>query len=115
MNTVALFFVQLAFTMSVVVAGLSYLRSPLFTLLSDLCGTAARARFWTAFSDVTLFLIPFAMAVGAGRVTKDWPGALFETGGEIESAIIGFVVAVTALGLILSIQIGRISDANGKR
>ena len=114
MSAIVLFFGQLVATMSVVFVALWYLRNPLYALLADLCGTAERARFWAAFSDVTLFLVPFAIALGAGRVTNDWPGAVFETGGQIESAIIGFVVSVVALGLILSIHIGRIATSDAR-
>src|SRR5712691_10475000 len=36
----------------------AYLRRPLKAILADLCGTAERARFWSAFSNVTLVLVP---------------------------------------------------------
>jgi hypothetical protein len=31
-------------------------------ILTDLCGTPDRARFWTTFSNITLFFVPFAFA-----------------------------------------------------
>jgi hypothetical protein len=53
MNMVIVFLVGLAVTMGVVLVALLYLRNPLQTILADLCGSTDRARFWTAFSNVT--------------------------------------------------------------
>jgi len=61
MNAEMVFLVGLAATMGVVLVALLYLRNPLQILLTDLCGTPDRARFWTAFSTITLFLVPLAL------------------------------------------------------
>ena len=107
MSTIAVFLAGLLGTMGIVLAALVYMRNPLFSVLADVCGTADRARFWTAFSNVTLFLVPFAFALSARPDAKDWPEAVFEIGSQIEWAIIGFVVSVLVLGFVLASDIGR--------
>lgn len=108
MSTITVFLVGLLVTMGIVLAALVYLRNPLFSVLADVCGTADRARFWTAFSNVTLFLVPFALAVSAHPDAKDWSGAVFEIGNQIEWAIIGFVASVLVLGFVVAGDIGRV-------
>ena len=62
MSAALAFLAGLTATMGVVFVALLYLRNPLQDVLTDLCGTADRARSWTAFSNVTLFLVPFVLA-----------------------------------------------------
>ena len=107
MSEVLAFLAGLIATMGVVFVALLYLKNPLQVMLTDLCGTADRARFWTAFSNVTLFLVPFVLALngrpdpGAGESTA------FVISTQIEYAIAGFVLSVVALGFILSRYISR--------
>jgi len=80
---------------------LFYLRGPLQLLLTDLCGTVERARFWTAFSNVTLFLVPFALALGHQPVAGG-QAIVFAISDQIQSAVIGLIVSVVILGIVLS-------------
>ena len=120
MSTITTFFAGLAITMAIVVAALSYLKKPLFLVLSALCGAAERAQFWTAFSNVTLFLVPVVIALSVRPAANDWPGAVFEISTQIEWAIMGFVASVLALGAVLSSNIARwnephrVKAANGR-
>ena len=109
MNAEIGFLAGLAITMSVVFAALLYLRSPLQLILTDLCGTADRARFWTAFSNITLFLIPLVFALNHQPEADTRQALAFVICGQIEWAIIGFVVSVVVLGFILSRYIPRIN------
>jgi hypothetical protein len=102
MNAVTIFLVGLALTMSVVILALLYLRKPLQIILTELCGTTDRARFWTAFSNVTLFLVPFVLALDHRADGNEGQSAIFAISGQMEYAIIGFVVSVIVLGFILS-------------
>ena len=111
MNEVTIFLVGLALTMGVVFCALLYLRKPLQVILAELCGTADRARFWAAFSNVTLFLVPFVLALDHRADGDAGQGAIFAISGQLESAIIGFVAAVLVLGFVLSIFIARINSA----
>jgi hypothetical protein len=107
MNATMGFLAGLVITMSVVFAALLYLRNPLQLVLTDLCGTADRARFWTAFSNVTLFFVPFVFALNHQPDADVRQASIFAISGQVESAIIGFVVSVVVLGFILSRYIPR--------
>jgi hypothetical protein len=101
MSAVSLFVVGMATTIAVVTFSLWYLKTPLQIILTDLCGTAERARFWTVFSNVTLFLVPFAVALDHHPLATSWPSSFFEICAQVEWAVFGFVGSVLALGLIL--------------
>lgn len=98
--------IALAFSLAVVV----YLRRRLRTILIDLCGTEDRAGFWTAFSNVTLVLVPLICALferpESGRVLD-----LFAVASQIQWALIGLVAALALVGLVISVYIPRASPS----
>jgi hypothetical protein len=102
MSPVIAFGTGLAVTMGVVFLALLYLRSPLKIILTDLCGTVERARFWTAFSNITLFLVPLALALNHQPTAGGTKSLVFEISDQIESAVIGLIIAVMVLGMVLS-------------
>jgi hypothetical protein len=63
MNGIYAFFSGIGITSGVVAGTLVYLHPNLRTILTELCGSAERARFWTAFSNITLFLTPLIFAL----------------------------------------------------
>jgi len=79
-----------------------YLHDPLRTQLSELCGNAGRAEFWTAFSTVTVILtsVIFAMLVDPPAGTGTPP--LLAIINQLRWGLIGLVVSVLILGWILS-------------
>ena len=58
-----LFLLGLGLTVAMSLAVVVYLRPHLQTILVDLCATAERAGFWTAFSSVILVLVPALFAL----------------------------------------------------
>jgi hypothetical protein len=110
MTVEMVFLAGLAATMGVVLVALLYLRSPLQILLTDLCGTPDRARFWTAFSNVTLFLVPLALALDRQPDPNAKQAAIFIVSGQMESATIGLVVSVVVMGFIVSTYISRVNS-----
>jgi len=108
MNVTMIFLVGLAATMGVVLAALLYLRNPLQIILTELCGTADRARFWAVFSNVTLFFVPLAIALDHQPDASVKRAAIFEISGQMENAAIGLVVSILAMGAILRMYISRI-------
>ena len=110
MNAVTVFLVGLGATMGVVLAALLYLRKPLQIILTDLCGTPDRARFWTTFSNITLFFVPFAFALDHQPDAQVKQAAIFQISGQMEWATIGFVVSVIVMGFILSTYISRVNS-----
>ena len=56
MTPTSLFLIGVAVTAALTIAVVLYLRPYLHEVLVDLCGTPARAAFWTAFATVTVAL-----------------------------------------------------------
>ena len=110
MNAVVAYLVGLAATIFVVLVALFYLRNPLQTILTDLCGKKDRALFWTAFSNITLFLVPLALALDHQPDANVKQAAIFEISGQIESATIGLVVSVVVMGVVVSTYISRVNS-----
>ena len=115
MNPVWTFLVGLFSTMGAVLVALLYLRNPLQIILTDLCGTEGRARFWTTFSNITLFFVPLALALDHQPDVYLKRAAIFEISGQIESATIGFVVSVVVMGVILSTYISRVNSIHAAK
>jgi hypothetical protein len=107
MNPVTAFVAGLVATVGVVFLVLFYLRNPLQIILTDLCGTAERARFWTAFSNITLFLVPFVLALDHRPAPNGIQSSVFAISDQIESAVKGLIVSTVILGIILSWHITR--------
>jgi hypothetical protein len=107
MNPVIGFVFGLIVTMGVVFLVLLYLRNPLQAILKDLCGTDERARFWTAFSNTVVFLVPLALALDHQPAANGTESSVFVISGQIESAVMGLIVSVMAVGMVLSWHISR--------
>jgi hypothetical protein len=107
MSPVMAFTVGLILTMGVVVLVVLYLRNPLQILLTDLCGTGERARFWTAFSNIILFLVPLVLALDHRPAPDRIQSSVFAIGDHIESAVTGLIVSVVIVGMVLSWHISR--------
>src|SRR5262249_6757278 len=78
-----------------------YLKASLQEVLVDLCGTAKRASFWTAFSTVTVALTPVMFALHY-RPDVSAPHAIFEIGTQLEWALAGLLLSVVLLGVVLA-------------
>jgi hypothetical protein len=107
MTPVVVFLAGLTLTMGVVFLVLLYLQSPLQAILTDLCGAAERARFWTAFSNITLFLVPFVLALDHRPTPNDIQSGVFAISDQVESAVNGLIVSTVILGIVLSWHISR--------
>ena len=95
MNPVTAFLVGIELTSGTVLlapcsicAGRCSLSSPTFA------GTTERAKFWTAFSNLTLFFVPFALALDHQPKADSLRPAAFVIGDQIESAVIGLVASL---------------------
>jgi hypothetical protein len=102
MNPVGSFLVGIGVTAVVSAAVVRYLKPSLQDILTDLCGTAQRAAFWTAFSNVTLGLTPVVFAMHYRPDHGDAAPAVFAIGSQLEWALAGLLVSVMMLGFILS-------------
>jgi uncharacterized membrane protein YhaH (DUF805 family) len=79
----------------------TYVKGHLQNLLVELCGTAERASFWLAFSNVTLVLVPLICALDYRPEFGPDRNSVFEMATQLEHAIIGFVTALSSLAIIL--------------
>jgi len=88
-------------------AVVAYLRRHLESILTDLCGTVERARFWAAFSNVTLILVPLIVAMDYRPEARHGAGVVLEMGTQLKYVLIGLVVTVVLLGIVISSFIPR--------
>jgi hypothetical protein len=107
MRIEAAFFVGSAIAMGIVSAVIWYLRNPVQFILTELCGRPERARFWSAFSHVTLFLIPFIAVLSRGPELPFGQSVVFAICEQIRAGMMGLVGSVVTLGVVLSVYIAR--------
>jgi hypothetical protein len=101
MSPIAVFLTGIIITVTCSFAVVRYLRPSLEEVLVDLCGTAPRAAFWAAFSNVTIGLTPVMFAMHYRPEGTDTP-AIFALVGQVEWALAGLLLSVVALGFVLS-------------
>jgi hypothetical protein len=107
MTASILFLVGIGLTLITVFAIVAYLRSPLHSILKELCGTGERAAFWVAFSNVTIILVPLIFAMQYTPCLRDGSSATLELAAQLKWALAGMLLAVLILGWVLSGYIRR--------
>ena len=63
MNEITTFLIGLSISLAAVLCAAVSIRNPLFSLLTELCGTADRARFWTQITMLSFILMGGLMAL----------------------------------------------------
>jgi len=107
----AIFLLGCGIALTLALGVVMYLRRPLETLLTEMCGTAERARFWTAFAVVVLTLVPL-MFVLNNPPTGDNVEAVFVIAAQLRRAILGIVVSVMGMGVFLLMFVARSPQPN---
>ena len=107
MNAAMTFLLGSAITMGIVMFVIWYLRNPLEAILTELCGKTDRTRFWSAFSHVTLFLIPLIAVLNQGPELPFRQPGVFAICERIKAGMTGLIVSVLTLGVVLSVYIAR--------
>lgn len=102
MNTIISFLIEIALTLLVCAAIIAYLRPHLLRVLVDLCGTEDRARFWAVFSTILLGGLPLIFALGYRPEAGTAEDMFFEVIGHLSGNLGGFLVAMIAIGIIVS-------------
>ena len=102
MRDVVTFLTGLGITLGVNLVVIVYLRPHLRKVLIDLCGTRERGEFWTAFSIVTLVLVPLICAMFSPPEPVGDRSVFFEISRQLRWAFMGLVGTVVVLGLVLS-------------
>jgi len=107
MTDMAIFLTGVGAATAASAAVVAYLRRHLESILTDLCGTVERARFWAAFSNVTLILVPLIVAMDYRPEARHGAGVVLEMGAQLKYVLIGLVVTVVLLGIVISSFIPR--------
>jgi uncharacterized membrane protein YhaH (DUF805 family) len=102
MNPTVAFLTDVLFMVLLSLGLVAYIKPHLHALLVELCGTAERATFWLAFSNVTLVLVPLIFALNYEPEVGPNQNSIFEMATQLKHAIIGFVIALSSLAVILS-------------
>lgn len=102
MNTIALYFVQIAVTLIISLGVVIYLRRSLGRMLVDLCRTEERAHFWLIFSTVVLVGIPLVFGMGYTPLAAGAETMFFEVANQLKWNLVGFLLALVTIGFILS-------------
>ncbi len=97
-----LFLTGLGLTLVTAMGIVGYLRSPLHSILAELCGTRQRADFWVAFCNVAITLVPMIFAMQYVPQFKDGNGAVLELAAQLKWALAGLLASVVLVGWILS-------------
>jgi len=113
MNAAVLFLCGLVLTFAISISMVIYLRPPLRKILTELCGTAERAAFWTAFSGVVLTAVPVIFAMQYHPENSATVVAAFELADQLKWGLIGMVLSITVLAWVVSRFIPR-TDTKGK-
>jgi TRAP-type mannitol/chloroaromatic compound transport system permease large subunit len=108
MSEPTIFTLGISGTVLISMGVMTYLQRPLRSVLTDLCGTADRASFWGAFSNITLFLLPLLFLLGYRP--EDAPGAapLWSFAEVFERGLLGLALTVVVLGIVMGSFIRRV-------
>lgn len=101
MNEITMFLAGLAVTILVTTAALGYLQPHMKTILTELCGTEERARFWPSFSNVTLFLTPLIFALRIQPESGTLATLIYAMSNQISLALLGLVLAIGIVGIMI--------------
>jgi hypothetical protein len=84
-----------------------YLHRPLRSVLTDLCGTADRASFWCAFSNITLFLLPLVFMLDFRPEESSNSIWLWSLAEIFKRGLLGLSLTVVVLGIVMGSFIRR--------
>jgi hypothetical protein len=95
------FIVDLFLTLLVCFGVVLYIRGHLRPLVAELCGSATRAQFWVAFSNVTLVLVPAIFAMSAEPNLGSGKPLAFVMAEQLRLSLLGLALSLAALVLVL--------------
>jgi len=102
MNTIFSFVIEVTLTLVIAALLVRYLRPFLLKILIDLCGTADRAQFWLAFSNILLIGVPVIYALNYRPEAQNAQALFFEVAGKLSGNLGGLLGALIGIGLIVS-------------
>jgi hypothetical protein len=118
MNPVVAILTSVVLSSALSVAIVLPLRQPLFNLLVELCGNAARAQFWAVFSVLftvlsTLLGVLASLPVSDGSLNEYRAMVLTLT--SFRAGVMGLILALVAIAFILLGAIRRNDEVESRR
>lgn len=101
MDTVTVFLTGTVVMVIICFAVIAYLKSSLNSILTDICGTDARTRFWMTFSNILIVLTPLLFSIIYQPQTGERPAVFFEIVRQLKWGLSGLVLTVTMLGVMI--------------
>jgi tetrahydromethanopterin S-methyltransferase subunit B len=101
MSPTTAFLADLALVALACTGMVAYVSKHLRILLIELCGTAERANFWLAFSNVALIVVPLIFALNYNLEVGPGKNMVFEMAGQIKYGLVGFVLTLTISAILL--------------
>jgi len=101
MTQFQLYLTGVTISMVICILVVAYLRRPLYHILTDLCGTDERARFWAQITHLSFFLISMLMAL----TYSGYPGQTDYNylGSHVGRTLLGLVIVTGFLSLTISL------------
>jgi len=96
------YLIQLVITFVIVYLLVRYIRPHLHRTLVDLCGTEARAQFWTVFSNIFLIGMPMIFAMNYRPTSVNSEELFFDVAGKISGNLGGMLLALVCVGIIVT-------------
>ena len=102
MNEVSNFLIGVGITLTVSMVVVVYLQKHLRRILIDLCQTEDRADFWTAFTNVTVVLVPVICAMFHRPGAYGGGPGFFDVTTQLQWALMGLIGSVVGLGAVVA-------------
>lgn len=101
MNTLGYFLAEIAITLLVCLLTIAYLRPVMIKLLTDLCGTEDRAKFWTTFANILLLALPLISSLGYAPAIISNSEAIYGIAHQLRNNFFNFVLGLALIGFVL--------------
>jgi len=102
MNTIVLYFTEIALTLTICGLVVVSLSRSLRGVLVELCGTQERAKFWLAFASILLIGLPLIFGMGYNPEAATIEQAFFEIANQVKWNLLGFLVVLIGIGMVIS-------------
>ena len=103
MNQIIPFFIEVLLTVGISLGTFFYLRPFLTQILSDLCGTTERAKFWTIFCGLILIGFPFIISLAYHPEATMANDLFFEIIRRTSKNLSSFLFVLIGIGLVLAV------------
>lgn len=102
MNIILSFVIEVILTLILSALLVGYLRPFLQKVLIDLCGTADRAHFWIAFTNILLIGMPMIFALNYRPEATNTEALFLEIAGKLSGNLGGLLLALIGTGAMVS-------------